>query len=77
MIEKSLSIANIFVKKHYIEDKDFFAEDGLGNFLLNMTKARHLNYKRKWVKIAEFLIEKYPKEACKELVTSLVYWTEL
>jgi len=76
MIKKNLAIANVFIKNHFIEDENFFDKDGLGNFLLDITDARDLNRTEKWMKIAEYVIEKYPKEACKELVDSLTYWVE-
>ena len=71
-----LLTARIFIQRHFINDKDFFDKDGLGNFLLDIADARHLNHTKKWMKIAEYIIEKYPEEACKELVNSLTYWVE-
>jgi len=69
-------MAKIFIQKHFVKDENFFDEDGLGNFLLDVADARYLNHTKKWMKIAEYVIEKYPKEACKELVDSLTYWVE-
>lgn len=71
-----LLTARIFIQKHFFNDKDFFDKDGLGNFLLDIADARYLNHTKKWMKIAEYIIEKYPEEACKELVNSLTYWVE-